>query len=57
MRAGRRGMFPRVTGGADSDIDVKNLDNGYQGLEFLFFDLSACLLPDDDTPVPPPPVQ
>jgi hypothetical protein len=50
------------TGGDDSDpgkpfpsgCKTNEMSPQAKALEFLFFDLSACVLPDTATPVPPP---
>jgi hypothetical protein len=51
-----------TTGGDDSDpgkpfpsgCKTNEMSPQAKALEFLFFDLSACVLPDTTTPVPPP---
>jgi hypothetical protein len=58
----QRGTSAGTTGGDDSDpskpfpsgCKTNEMSPQAKALEFLFFDLSACVLPDTTTPVPPP---
>ncbi len=58
------GQSVGATGGDDSDVSkpfpigtgckATDMSPQAKALEFLFFDLSACVLPDNTVPVPPP---